>query len=576
MALFGAVAVIIGVLASTLAMGSAHASTVPKLIFGMGDEIAGAEATPLYNDAPVNMVTSWYNDSGDLSWMNGYRGTNQIEQIYAEGKANELVVDLNSDPSYAVSAQFQTDIASLTSIFKGNGPVYGPLYIVLFTEFDTYEPGNSAYTSQLLSAYINAVGVIHGVDPQAKVALGLGGYNWSSSPTATTDLGPETAAIDDSDFVAVQAMQDCQNEGQLENEVHASIAQLSTFHKPIMISYMKLWQSNVDCATSAMSTFEAHIFNDATLTTLTAEGLFAWGFMDDTYITTPGPALNTAIADVVRYSSGTDVAEPAWGATGRLSNQAPCSGQCNYWLTGSDGGVFAFGAPFYGSTGALHLAQPIVGMASTPDGRGYWFVARDGGVFSFGNAGFAGSVPGVATVDDVVGMAASSRGGYWVAAADGTTYAFGHAPALPSLSSLGVHIDNVIGLASTADGGGCWLVASDGGVYALGDAVFHGSMGGRSLNRPIVGMAADQATGGYWLVASDGGIFAVDAPFRGSTGALTLDRPIVGMAATSGDGGYWLVASDGGLFAFGNARFNGSLPSIGVTPVSPVVGMTAP
>ena len=35
-----------------------------------------------------------------------------------------------------------------------------------------------------------------------------------------------------------------------------------------------------------------------------------------------------------------------------------------YWLTGCDGGIFAFGdAVFTGSTGAIKLAQPIVGMA---------------------------------------------------------------------------------------------------------------------------------------------------------------------------------------------------------------------
>ncbi|MGH9080917.1 MAG: hypothetical protein ACRDYE_12750 [Acidimicrobiales bacterium] len=38
---------------------------------------------------------------------------------------------------------------------------------------------------------------------------------------------------------------------------------------------------------------------------------------------------------------------------------------------------------FFGSTGAIHLNQPIVGMASTPDGGGYWLVASDGGIFSF-------------------------------------------------------------------------------------------------------------------------------------------------------------------------------------------------
>ena len=70
----------------------------------------------------------------------------------------------------------------------------------------------------------------------------------------------------------------------------------------------------------------------------------------------------------------------------------------------SDGGIFAFGLPFHGSTGAVRLEQPIVGMAATRSGGGYRFIARDGGIFSYGDAEFRGSGfrPGRA---DVIGSA---------------------------------------------------------------------------------------------------------------------------------------------------------------------------
>ncbi len=57
------------------------------------------------------------------------------------------------------------------------------------------------------------------------------------------------------------------------------------------------------------------------------------------------------------------------------------SGQ-GYRIAGSDGGIFSYGdAAFYGSTGNIHLNQPVVGGAATLDGQGYWLVASDGGVF---------------------------------------------------------------------------------------------------------------------------------------------------------------------------------------------------
>src|SRR5205807_4047413 len=86
--------------------------------------------------------------------------------------------------------------------------------------------------------------------------------------------------------------------------------------------------------------------------------------------------------------------------------------------------------------------------------------------------------------------------------------------------------------------------ASDGGIFDFGTSAFHGSMGGKPLNKPVVGMTATPDGGGYWLVASDGGIFTFgNAQFFGSMGGKPLNKPVVGMAATPDGLGYWMVAS---------------------------------
>lgn len=42
---------------------------------------------------------------------------------------------------------------------------------------------------------------------------------------------------------------------------------------------------------------------------------------------------------------------------------ATVPGKDGYWMVASDGGVFSFGdAAFYGSTGAIRLNKPIVGI----------------------------------------------------------------------------------------------------------------------------------------------------------------------------------------------------------------------
>ena len=129
-----------------------------------------------------------------------------------------------------------------------------------------------------------------------------------------------------------------------------------------------------------------------------------------------------------------------------ITIEVPCSPPkgvpAGYEMAGSDGGVFNFGnLPFCGSTGALVLNQPVVGLALTADAGGYWTVARDGGIFAFGDAGSLGSLPG-----------------------------------------LGVRVANIVGMVPTGDGRGYLLVGNDGGTFAFGDAAFRGSLPGLGVH----------------------------------------------------------------------------------------------
>jgi len=275
----------------------------------------------------------------------------------------------------------------------------------------------------------------------------------------------------------------------------------------------------------------------------------------------------------VRVHSGGS--EHAATTTSMPSSSAPVvdvaadTGTGGYWLAGSDGAVFGFGAPLFGSAATVALASPVVGMAATPDDGGYWLAAADGGVFAYGDARFAGSMGAVHLNRPVVAMAVDrATGGYWLVAADGGVFTFG-APFEGSAGALRLRAP-VVGMAATPDDGGYWLVAADGGVFAYGDARFAGSMGAVHLSYPVVGMAAEGAGSGYWLVGADGGVFSFGAPYEGSTGDLVLDRAVVAMAATADGGGYWLVGADGGVYALGDARYQGSvavLPLAGLTVV---------
>jgi hypothetical protein len=264
------------------------------------------------------------------------------------------------------------------------------------------------------------------------------------------------------------------------------------------------------------------------------------------------------------------------GFTGSAGSQpsqcsVPAAAWPGYLAVASDGGIFAFGQPFCGSTGNLTLNKPVVGLAQVPGRSGYWLVASDGGIFSFGDAQFYGSTGGLTLNKPVVGMAATpDGGGYWLVAADGGIFSFGDAQFYGSAASTpGL---DVVGMAATPDGQGYWEVTSKGQVFAFGDAANDGSAAGLHLNAPIVGITPDPVSGGYWLVGQDGGVFSFGAPFFGSTGNIKLNQPVVGMQATDDGHGYWFVAADGGIFSYGDAPFFGSTGSLKLN--RPVVGMS--
>ena len=255
----------------------------------------------------------------------------------------------------------------------------------------------------------------------------------------------------------------------------------------------------------------------------------------------------------------------------------PPSANQGFVVTASDGGIFTFGnAQFFGSMGGRHLNQPIVGVASTPDGMGYWEAASDGGIFTFGNAQFFGSMGGRHLNQPIVGVASTPDGmGYWEAASDGGIFTFGNAQFFGSMG--GRHLNSpIVAVGATPDGGGYWELASDGGVFTFGDAGFHGSMGGARLNRPVTAFASTPNGRGYWLLASDGGVFSFgNAPYVGSVPGQGIDgsSPLIGIARSPDGGGYWLVGTDGSVFAYGDAAFLGSLA--GKSLAAPVSGITS-
>jgi hypothetical protein len=236
---------------------------------------------------------------------------------------------------------------------------------------------------------------------------------------------------------------------------------------------------------------------------------------------------------------------------GEQSTSAHCSGYCpypeGYWLVGTDGGIFSFGAAaFHGSMGGIPLQRPVVGIVPTPSGNGYWLVASDGGVFAFGDAGYFGSIPGL-------GIHPAGSG-------------------LPN--SLN---EPIVGIVSSYDGQGYFMVASDGGVFAFGDATFAGScpgIGGCS-GAGVAVVPSLVTPAGYWLTTTTGHVYGFGVPSYGEPG--TQSSPITSASITHANseeapyGGYYILDANGQVFAYGAAT-NGANRQIDSVPLGKAGG----
>jgi hypothetical protein len=172
----------------------------------------------------------------------------------------------------------------------------------------------------------------------------------------------------------------------------------------------------------------------------------------------------------------------------QITNTTPHQG---YYLYDEFGQAVNFGNDGYlrylGDASYFSLNEPIVGMAVTASGSGFWMTGSDGGVFAFGDAKFCGSTGNVRLAKPIVGMAADpATGGYWFVASDGGIFAF-NAPFLGSTGA--VHLtEPIVGIAPTPDGRGYFMAARDGGIFAFGDARFSGGLAGLG-DDAVIGLA---------------------------------------------------------------------------------------
>lgn len=266
-----------------------------QLVFGLGPVASNAKNSRLAKEAPLGMYTTWYNGPGDLGWLSQW-WDDEVPNAYKAGKSMHLIVYASDGEgtvntpygtgcgrAYPLSSRFLDDMRQLAQTFKGNANS-PPLFITLFTEFQTYactdnqwnpNPQTYNYVRALKDRYNEARQVFKDNAPNAKVSIGWGGWQADWDSPATGGGKSMIQYFDDamtvSDFQSVQAMSNSTNVDQIKR-----MTKILGAWGPVMVAHYK--PDN-----SSQSTFDADVktlFNDATLSGLKKDGLFAFSFMD--------------------------------------------------------------------------------------------------------------------------------------------------------------------------------------------------------------------------------------------------------------------------------------------------------
>jgi len=277
---------------------AARGAARPGLLFGLGPEADSARRATLTRNAPIGMLTSWFNGPNDLGWMSKWR-TSVVLPAYRQGFALHLVVwDGSSEGplstsygdtcgrSYALSDQFLQDMRVLAHTFSG-GPA-DRLFVTLFAEFQTYpcrdnewspDPATTAYYEALKDQYRAALAIFHTEAPNSKVSLGWGGWqaNWDSPASGG---GRSLFAH----FADVMRISDFQSFQSLESPTAARDAKAMTaaLHRygPVMLAFYKPKPDPTEALDRTLSAF----LSPGALDGLQRDGLFALSFMDTSFM----------------------------------------------------------------------------------------------------------------------------------------------------------------------------------------------------------------------------------------------------------------------------------------------------
>ncbi|HEX6358794.1 serine/threonine-protein kinase [Actinophytocola sp.] len=312
---------------STTPNGAAPTSSLPaippsddhKLLFGIGEHLDSAFAAELVRQTRVRMLTTQYDNAGELSDFTAWRDT-LVSDAYAEGFALHLIINdwededaegpVNTDYGvgcgrrHPLSPEFPLHMRNLARGFAGDadGP---PLYVTVFQDVSAFActdgqyadtTASTNYYRALMDRYLEVRDIFKEEAPNAKVAMGWQVWQASLDDNPATGAGPSmfahfADALRASDFQSVLAKQPQGNVDQVRESVR-----ILGKYGPVMVSGYGNQQIKGDIVDKDLTT----LLSPDSIAQLTDLGLFAWNFTSEGVLAKADDSTMDFVRDVIR------------------------------------------------------------------------------------------------------------------------------------------------------------------------------------------------------------------------------------------------------------------------------------
>lgn len=263
--------------------------------WGLGPEADLVMESQVMKSNDFKVLTCWINSEQDIeTWFSQWVETNYLDNLWEKGYIFHIVT-YGWKENHA-SIEFVEAMDNLSKLISRPDDSKHYVLFSLATEFQTYVEPNNVYNSETSNFYQNLIdylrqakNTIHNNAPNSRVSFCWGG--WQARYDDPNNGGGKSMfpyfadLMAEMDFMSFQLMNSKGSISGQHDDLQEMINVLKNYNEHLMVAHYK---PDGEYTLEKQSAFDADVeklIDSDYFAEITNQGLFAFSFMDDTYLT---------------------------------------------------------------------------------------------------------------------------------------------------------------------------------------------------------------------------------------------------------------------------------------------------